>query len=80
MTRVTENGQWTFFDPADVGDRLLKTDDFEREYIELEQSPQYWRKSMPAQVVFNNLCHVQIMTGGPAVLFQDTIYGVYFLR
>ena len=72
MRRVKDNGDWTLFDPAEVGRFLNTAEDFTSTYQRLEGGS-YWQKHVPARVLFGMICRAQSASGGPAILYGDKI-------
>ena len=73
MKRVEEDGKWSLFEP-DVYPELvdLYGDEFEKRYIELENSGSYC-KQLNARTVWNEILITQTETGMPYMSYKDAV-------
>lgn len=78
MERVKKNRNWTLFDPRDVP-LLTSTHghEFERNYIKYEASD-VDRTTIRAGNLWKRILESQIETGGPFMMYKDTINSKIF--
>ena len=74
MKRVEEDGDWTLFCPSKAHARLSMThgEDFEIEYLDMEAQGLGVAK-LRARVLWREVVVSLIETGGPSILFKDSI-------
>jgi len=80
MNRVQEDWEWTLFDPKEVKDicgfniQDKFWDEFERDYIELEQNPFLkLKKTIKAKDLFKKFLKTTVETWMPYVFFRDKV-------
>lgn len=73
MKRVEADEQWTLFCPLDVPYLTDSFDDeFENAYMRAEDSG-LGRKTLPARFLWNTIMETEIESGGPSIMFKDSI-------
>lgn len=77
MKRVRDDGSWSLFCPKYAGYLAdLSGDNWDTEYMRLEASGLRTER-VRARVIFAEICHSLIESGGPAILFKDSINSEY---
>lgn len=69
MKRVRDDSHWTLFSPQTVNLQDVHSEEFERKYIEAEQSG--LGKTVQARHVWEQVLRSQIETGTPYIMFKD---------
>jgi ribonucleoside-diphosphate reductase alpha subunit len=73
MKRVRDDLMWSLFSPSDANTLIeLYGDEYEQEYLKLEQLGIY-RRQVKARDVWKEIMTLQIETGGPYILYKDSI-------
>ena len=75
MRRVENNANWSLFNPPDVP-RLARRygHTFNTEYEAYEASSVH-RVNVPARTIWDAVLQCQMETGGPFILYKDSING-----
>jgi ribonucleoside-diphosphate reductase alpha subunit len=72
MKRVQENGKWTLFSPDKTPDLPdLYGEEFDRRYVEYENTPGMAVTDIPARKVWEHILESQTETGTPYILYKD---------
>jgi len=75
MRRVENNANWSLFNPLDVpGLARQYGPTFDAEYKAYEASGVY-RVNITARTIWNAILECQMETGGPFILYKDSING-----
>lgn len=77
MERVEQDGMWTLFCPRSASE-LIETygDEFRDEYLRLEVQ-ELGTCTVRARDLWRAIIESQIESGGPSILFKDSINGTY---
>lgn len=80
MKRIDEDGQWTMFCPSEAPQLAdLYGDEFEQEYHLLEAGGM-GKTSMKARDLWREILLSQIETGGPFIMFKDSVNSKFAVR
>lgn len=72
MKRVSQNGRWSLFDPADVADLCeLYGDEFEKRYEQYENDESIQKNTMMAKDLWKKILTSYFETGMPFLAFKD---------
>ena len=72
MKRVAEDGIWTLFDPYETKDLTnLWGEEFEKRYIEYENSPDITKERVKAKELWKMILRSYFETGNPFLCFKD---------
>ncbi|MCE3039097.1 ribonucleoside-diphosphate reductase subunit alpha [Helicobacter anatolicus] len=72
MKRVEEDSHWTLFDPYQCSELLdLYGEEFEKKYIELENSEEILKETISAKTLWKKILTNYFETGSPFLCFKD---------
>ena len=75
MARVDDDRDWSMFCPSDVPELLDQTGrQFDDRYKRYEESTTP-RTTIRAKDLYNMILRSQILTGGPSLIFKDSLNG-----